>query len=321
MLNYIFNRVKSSIVVLFVVSIITFVVLMIIPGNPAELVLGTEATPDSIAQLRTAMGLDKPVMEQYGRWLLNFLKLDMGISYLYGESVIKLILNCLPVTLSITLFSMIIASLIAIIFGVISAIKKDSFIDYFSRSIMQLGTAIPSFWIGMVFVVYFGLQLRIFPISGFVSPNTNFGEFIKSITLPSVVLAIGEIGLLLRIVRSSMLDSINQDYMEMTRVKGLSTTKSYIKYGLRGAMIAPLTIIGMQFAKLIGGTVVIETVFALPGLGRLVLTAVEYRDIVLLQGLVMFITTFVIIITLIVDILIMIINPRIKTFIEGNGHD
>lgn len=317
MLNYILNRVKGSILVLFVVSIITFMVLMIIPGDPAQLILGTEAAPDVIQELHSAMGLDKPLYEQYGNWLISFLKLDMGTSYLYGESVTTLILNCLPVTLSVALYSMIIATTIAFIFGIISAIKKDSIIDYFSRSIMQLGTAIPSFWIGMVFVVFFGLKLKWFPISGYVPASESFMGFIKSITMPSVVLAIGEFGLLLRIVRSSMQESISQDYMDMAKVKGLSIGKIYFKYALRGAMVAPLTIIGMQFAKLVGGTTVVETVFALPGLGRLVLTAVEHRDIVLLQGLVMFITASVILITFIVDILIMFMNPRIKTFERG----
>lgn len=317
MLNYIFKRVRSSLLVLLIVSMITFVVLMIIPGDPAQLMLGTESTPEKLAELHNAMGLNKPYYEQYANWLIRFLKFDMGTSYLYGQSVTKLILNSLPVTISIAIFSTLIATIVAFSFGIISAIKKGSLFDYFSRSIMQLGTAIPSFWIGMVFVVFFGLKLKIFPVSGFVYPNDNFIEFIKSITLPSIVLAIGEIGLLIRIVRSSMLESLKQDYMDNAKVKGLSKFKIYTKYALRGAMIAPLTIIGMQFAKLIGGTVVVETVFALPGLGRLILNSVESRDVILLQGLVMFITTFVILTTLAVDIMIMLINPRIKTFERG----
>lgn len=317
MINYIISRIKGSIIVLLLVSIITFIVLMILPGDPSQLILGTEATPDMVQDLHASMGLDKPYYIQYGSWLINFLRFDMGKSYLYGQSVSSLILNCIPVTLSIALFTMIIATIIAFIFGILSAVKNDSVIDYFSRSVMQLGTAIPSFWIGMVFVVFFGLKLKWFPISGYVPASESFGEFIKSITLPSIVLAIGEFGLLLRIVRSSMQESISQDYMEMAKVKGLSVGIIYFKYALRGAMVAPLTIVGMQFARLVGGTTVVETVFALPGLGRLVLTAVEHRDIVLLQGLVMFITTSVIIITLVVDILIMFMNPRIKSFERG----
>ena len=317
MLRYILNRVKSSVVVLLVVSVITFAVLMIIPGDPAQLILGTEATPEMVEDLHAAMGLDRPLHEQYLSWLNDMLHLDMGTSYVYGESVTALIVGSLPVTLSISVFAMIIATFLAFFFGMMSAINKDSFIDYFSRSIMQLGTAIPSFWIGMVFIVYFGLKMKIFPVSGYVPYNKDMIGFFKSITLPSVVLAIGEIGTLLRIIRSSMLDSLKQDYMDMAKVKGLNSGKVYIKYALRGALIAPLTIIGMQFAKLAGGTVVVETIFSLPGIGRLVLNAVEHRDIVLLQGLVMFITTMVIFITLVVDVLIMFINPRIKSFQRG----
>lgn len=318
MFNYVLDRLKSSIVVLFVVSIITFFVLMIIPGNPAQLILGADATPEAIQELHVAMGLDKPLYQQYFSWLLDLLKLDMGKSYVYGESVTVLIAKSIPVTFSLSIFAMIMAAFIAFLFGMISAIKKDSIADYFSRSIMQLGAAIPSFWIGMVFIVYFGVKLKLFPVSGFIPFEVNFFRFIKSITLPSLVLAIGEIGTLLRIIRSSMLDSLKQDYMDMARVKGLSSFKIYIKYALRGALTAPLTIIGMQFAKLAGGTVVVETIFALPGLGRLVLTAVEHRDIVLLQGLVMFVTSTVIIITLIVDISVMFFNPRVKSFQQGD---
>ena len=317
MLSYVLDRLKSSLVVLFVVSIITFFVLMIIPGNPAQLILGTDATPEAIAELSSAMGLDKPLYQRYLSWLLDLLKLDMGKSYVYGESVTSLIARSIPVTFSIAIFAMTMAVIIAFLFGMLSAIKKDSIIDYFSRSIMQLGAAIPSFWIGMVLIVYFGVKLKILPVSGFVPIERGFAPFMKSIFLPSIVLAIGEVGTLLRIVRSSMLDSLKQDYMDMARVKGLGWGKIYIKYALRGALTAPLTIIGMQLAKLAGGTTVVETIFALPGLGRLVLTAVEHRDIVLLQGLVMFITSTVVFVTLIVDILVMLFNPRIKSFHQG----
>ena len=317
MLRYVINRIKGSIIVLFAVSLITFFVLMIIPGNPAQLILGTDATPEMVEDLHVAMGLDKPLYQQYFGWLSSLLRLDLGTSYVYGESVTALIAKALPVTLSIAVFAMVIATVLAFLLGMLSAIKKNSFIDYFSRSIMQLGTAIPSFWIGMVFIVFFGLRLKIFPISGYVPMSQSPSGFIKSITLPSIVLAIGEIGTLLRIVRSSMLDSLKQDYMDMAKIKGLSPWKIYMKYALRGALIAPITIIGMQFAKLAGGTVVVETIFALPGIGRLVLTAVEHRDIVLLQGLVMFITSTVVFFSLAVDVIIMLINPRIKSVERG----
>lgn len=311
MIHYILGRIKSSFVVLFVVSIITFVVLMVLPGNPAQLILGTEATKEALESLNNAMGLNQPLYEQYLKWFLNFIKFDFGISYVYGKPVTELILSGIPVTLSISLFSIFITFIMSFTLGIISAIKKNSGIDYFSRIIIQMGTAIPSFWIGMIFVVYFGLNLKVLPTSGFIYPSEDFIGFIKSITLPSIVLSIGDIGWLLRIVRSSMLESLNQDYMDMAKIKGLNMQKIYIKYALKGALLLPISVMGMQFAKLVGGTVVIETIFGLSGIGRLVLIAVERRDIVLLQGLVMFITTLVILITLIVDILIMFVNPKI----------
>ncbi|WMJ77568.1 MULTISPECIES: ABC transporter permease [unclassified Sedimentibacter] len=317
MLGYVINRVKSSIIVLLVVSMITFFVLMIIPGDPAQLILGTDATQEMVEELHSAMGLDRPVYQQYFGWLADLAVFNLGTSYVYGESVLTLIIRALPVTLALSVLAMTIAVVFAFLFGMLSAIMKDSFIDYFSRSIMQLGTAIPSFWIGMVFIVYFGLKLKIFPVPGVPVTGVGLSGFMRSIILPSIVLAIGETGTLLRIVRSSVLDSLKQDYMDMAKIKGLSSGKVYLKYALRGALVAPVTIIGMQFAKLAGGTVVIETIFALPGIGRLVLTAVEHRDIVLLQGLVMFITSSVIVITLLVDVLIMVINPRIKSVERG----
>ena len=156
MLSYVLDRLKSSILVLFVVSIITFFVLMIIPGNPAQLILGTDATPEAIAELSSAMGLDKPLYQRYLSWLLDLFKLDMGKSYVYGESVTTLIGRSIPVTFSISIFAMAMAVFIAFLFGMLSAIKKNSIIDYFSRSLMQLGTAIPSFWIGMVLCIFWG---------------------------------------------------------------------------------------------------------------------------------------------------------------------
>lgn len=317
MLNYLSKRIYSAIAVLFVVSIITFLVLMCLPGDAAQLMLGTDATPEKLIELQNAMGLNRPWYIQYFDWFKGFITFNLGNSYLFGENVSSLILQRLPVTISVTIFSMLMASVTAIVLGVVSAINKNSFTDYFSRSVMQLGSAIPSFWIGMVFIVYFGLELKWFPISGYVAVSEGFLNHIKSIAMPSIVLAFGEVGILLRTVRTSMMDALNQDFIEMAKAKGLPPIKIYFKYALRSAMVAPLNVIGMQFAKLIGGTVVIESVFALPGIGRLVLIAVEQRDIILLQGLVMFITTLVIFTSLLVDTAIMFINPRIRARAQG----
>ena len=182
---------------------------------------------------------------------------------------------------------------------------------------MQIGSAIPSFWIGMLFIVFFGLKLKWFPISDYTPLSDGLFAYLKSLAMPCTVLAIGEVGMLLRSVRTSMVDTLDQDYMDMARVKGLKSTTIYFKYALRNALIAPVNVFGMQFAKLMGGTVVVESVFSLPGLGRLLLVAVEQRDIVLLQGIVMFITAVVVITSLIIDIAVMFLNPRIRAKAGG----
>ena len=317
MSNYIFKRVRSAIAVLFVVSIITFLIVKLIPGDPAQFILGTDATPQALADMRAALGLDRPWYIQYFSWLKDVLHFNLGKSYVFGEQVSVLINQRLPVTMSLTIFSMTIVVIFSVILGILSAIKKNSPVDYFSRIIMQLGSALPSFWIGMLFIVYFGLRLRVFPVSGFVPAAQGWSAHIHSIVLPGTVLAIAEIGLAIRTVRTSMLGALQEDYMDMARVKGLRNHIIYFKYALRSALVAPVNVWGMQFAKLIGGTAVVETVFALPGLGRLVVVAVEQRDVVLLQGIVMFVTMLVIIITLAVDIGIMFINPRIRMETQG----
>ena len=317
MLNYIYKRTSHALQVLFVVSVITFAVLLWIPGDPAQLMLGADATPERLQTLRTALGLDRPWYVQYWDWLKGFVQLDLGKSYLFGQNVSTLIAQRLPVTMSIAVFSMLLAAVVALVLAALAAIKKNSPIDYFSTIVIQLASSVPSFWIGMIFIVYFGIRWQWFPVAGYVPPQQGLGPYLASIALPSIVLAIGEVGMLLRTVRTAMLDAISQDFMDMARVKGLSSFTIYFKYALRSAMIAPLNVMGLQFAKLIGGTVVVESVFALPGIGRLILVAVEQRDVVLLQGLVMFVTTLVILIALLVDIAVMFINPRIRVEMQG----
>ncbi len=319
MLKILGKRLVSSLAVLFVVSLITFFILKWIPGDPAQLILGTEASQESLEALRESMGLNQPWLTQYGNWLVNLFRGDWGSSYIYGESVRTLILQRLPVTFSITIFSMLIAVPVAALIGILSALFKDSPIDVFSRSIMQLGTAIPSFWLGMIFMIIFAANLQWFPVTGYVPPSDGFLPFLHSIALPSIVLAIGELGILIRLFRSSMLTALEQDFMQSAQVKGLSRATAIVKYALRSAVIAPITVIGNQTAKLFGGTVIIETIFALPGIGRLLLTSVEQRDIELLQGIVLFITFMVVFINLITDLLVAAANPLIR--METGGKD
>ena len=312
MLNYTVKRIYGAVAVVFTVSVMTFLVLSTISGNAAMLALGTDASPEQLAQLEHALGLDLPWYLQYFRWVRGLVRLDFGTSLLYGESVLRLVLQRLPVTLSLAVASMAMSLAAAVVLGTLSAVRRGGIADVLCRSLMQVGTAVPGFWLSMIFIIYFALHKQWFPVSGFVSPSQSIPGYLNSIFLPSLVLAIGETGPLLRAVRTSMLQSLRQDYMIMVQAQGLPAWKAYLKYGLRGALAAPLNMAGMQFAKLLGGTTVVESVFSLPGLGRLVLVAVEQRDTILLQGAVMFITTAVVLISLAVDLLTAWMDPRIR---------
>ena len=313
MLKLLVRRLLSALAVLFVVSFITFVVLLCIPGDAAQLVLGVDATPEKIAALREAMGLNEPWYIQYLDWIGGVLRGDWGTSYVYGENVWTLLCQRLPVTFSVALLSMLIAVVLSAVLGILAALKKDSPLDILARTVMQLGGALPSFWLAMLFMLFFASYLGWFPITGCTPMSEGFGACLRSIALPSIVLAIGELGILIRIVRSSMLTALDQDFMLSARVKGLPPRAAIVRYALRSAVIAPITISGMQLAKLLGGTVIVETIFALPGIGRLMLTAVEQRDITLLQGIVLFITSMVVLVSLVTDLIVMAVNPAIRT--------
>lgn len=318
MAKVILKRIASAVVALFCVSLITFFILSIIPGDAAHLLLGADATPDKLQELQQALGFDKPWYVQYGIWLKDICMFRLGNSYISGMPVAQLIAQSLPVTLSIACFSMFMAAIVAFVLGTLSAVYQNHWIDYLSRSLIQVGIAIPSFWLGMICIVVFGVSLRWFPISGYVPLSQGIYAHLHSIFLPSLIAAVGEVGLLLRTIRTSLLEAIHQDFIAMAKVRGLSPFVVYVKYAFRSALAAPISVLGLQFAKLLGGTVVIESVFSLSGMGRLALSAVEQRDLPLLQGVVMTVTALVIGISLFVDIAMICCNPQTGERIRGN---
>jgi peptide/nickel transport system permease protein len=313
MFRYTLKRIWGAVLVILAVSIITFFVLTLIPGNSAMLSLGTDATAEQLAQLEHAMGLDQPWYVRYLSWMGGLFRLDFGSSALYGQSVLTLIAQRMPVTLSLAILSMFMSLVVAILLGTLSAVYKDSPLDLLCRTLMQVGTALPGFWIGIIFIIYLALRTGMFPVSGFSPISDGFGKYFRSIFLPSLALAVGEIGPLLRSVRTSMLQALSEDYIDMGKAQGLPARTIYLKYALRGALAAPLNVAGMQFAKLLGGTTVIESVFSLPGLGRLILVAVEQRDTALLQGCVMYVSLVVVLISLGVDLLTAWLNPQVRS--------
>lgn len=312
MMKYTIKRLFSSLIVLFVVSVITFFILSIIPGDTALMRLGTEATPEVVEQLRESLGLNLPWYERYIHWASRVVRGDWGESLVFGEDVIILILQRLPVTLTLTALSLLIAIPVATVIGVLAAIYQHRWIDYLARTLMQIGEAVPQFWLALIFLVVFSGRLGWFPSAGYTPLEEGILKSIHSLLLPAIVISIGLIGILIRFVRSSMLTALQQDFMLLPRVNGLPKNVALFKYAFRSALIAPVTAVMMQLAGLLSGTVLVESIFSLPGIGRLILIAVEQRDILLLQGLVMFITAAVVFVNFLADLLYRLINPKIR---------
>ena len=312
MLKYILKRFLSSLAVLFFVTLITFFVISVLPGDQAILALGLDATQESLDALRSSLGLDRPFLVRYLEWLFSAIRFDLGTSSVYGERVINLIASRLPVTFFLTLFSIIIASLISAALGLIASLNKGRVADGAIRTTVLAISSLPSFWISLLCLVFFCGKLKWFPVNGYTAPSVNVFEFIRSMVLPSFILAFGEIALMTRMFYSSLVRSLSDDYIIACEVKGLSRLRALIHYGVRSAIIAPITLIGNQAAKLFGGTVIVETVFSLPGIGRLLLVSVEQHDIALLEGVVLFITVMVVLMNFLTDIAVALADPLIR---------
>lgn len=315
----ILKRLGSGLVVLFVVTLLTFVVLHVIPGDAAMLALGTDATAERLEAVRASMGADRPLPEQYLDWIGGVLAGDWGTSSMYGAEVWGVIAPTLGVTVALALYATLIAVVVALVLGCAAALRPGSLVDGLARVVMQLASAVPAFWLGILLMLLFAAHLGWFPVSGYVPLTQDLWAGLRSLTLPALALAAGECGVLVRVVRSSVLSSLSRDYMLATQVKGLTRARAVVAYALRGALVAPLTMAGMQLAKLLGGTVVVESVFALPGLGRLLLTAVEQRDVMLLQGIVLFVTCAVVVVSLLVDVAVMLADPSVRKGSAGGA--
>lgn len=311
-MRYVLRRLISLVIVLWLVSFLTFFLLQVIPGDPAQLILGIEASPEALESLRAHLGLDKPWPLRYVAWVTDMLRGNMGMSIRLERPVSALIVERLPVTLSLAFTAMFIALIISFPAGIFSALKWNSPLDYFLLFVTQLGIAIPSFWMGILLILIFSLYFRLFPTGGFVSWWENPLEAFRHLVLPSVSLGLVAAAFLTRMLRSSMLEVLNQAYITAAKAKGLMSYQVIFRHALKNALIPVITLAGIQWSFLMGGSIVIEQVFALPGLGRLLLSAVYTRDIPLIQGLVMFITTVVVVSNFIVDLLYAYLDPRIR---------
>jgi peptide/nickel transport system permease protein len=298
-------------VTLLVISILTFAMVHVLPGDPAVLILGHEASPEALADLRASLGLDRSLPEQYGSWLAGAVRGDLGVSLRHRLPVATLIGERLPVTVALATLALLLAVVVAVPLGVLAAVKERSPLDLGVLILSQVGVALPAFWIGILLILVFAVGLRALPTGGFAPWGEGPLATLRSLALPVVALSLPLVAVLVRLVRASMLEELGRDHIRTARAKGLSERAVIVRHALRGALVPTVTLLGLQLGFLLGGSIVVEQVFALPGLGRLVLYAISNRDVPLVQGLVMFIATLVVGVNLLVDVLYGLLDPRI----------
>jgi peptide/nickel transport system permease protein len=319
MVKYLARRLILMVAILILVSIIIFALVNILPGDPARLMLGQEATPEALAALRVEMGLNDPLYIQYFHWLGGILQGDFGYSLRDHTPVLKVLEQKIPVTLELTVFSFVIAILIAIPVGILSATRRGKFWDYFSTFFALSGISLPSFWLGILLIYFFAVKLNWFPPSGYVPLGEDFGKSLLLMVLPAVSLGTRLSAELTRMLRSSLLEVLQSDYIRTGYAKGLLERSVVIGHALKNALIPVLTVGGMQLATFFGGAVITETIFGIPGIGQLVVNAILTRDFPVVQGAVMFMAFMVVTINLLVDITYSAIDPRIKLGEVSNG--
>ncbi len=309
--SFILGRLVSLILSLIAASIVIFLVLEVVPGDPAQFMLGLNATPEATAALRTALGLDGPLLERYFNWVLGLLHGDFGISYTYKVPVAKLIGDRIWISLPLALFALALSTLIAFPVGILAAVKRNSATDVGIMGATQVGLAVPNFWFAMLLVLLFSITLRWFSAGGFPGWEDPLLA-LKALTLPAVALALPQASILARVMRSSLLDTLGEDYIRSARAKGLSQGQTLWRHALRNALIPVLTIIGLQFSFLLAGAIIIENVFFLPGLGRLVFQGITARDLIVVKSVVMLLVFAVILVTFLVDITYALVDPRLR---------
>ena len=306
------KRLATGLITLIVAAAVVFAVLEILPGDPALLMLGMNATPEALATLRTQMGLDDPLHIRFLGWVAAMLGGDFGRSWTYGAPVSDLIRERLAVSLPLAGMALALSTAIAIPVGVFAAARRGRPADTISMGAAQLGVAVPNFWFALMLVYVFAVWLRLLPAGGFPGWGAGVGPGVKALILPAVALALPQAAILARVTRSAMLEVLGEDYIRTARAKGMPRSAVLWRHALRNAMIPVLTILGLQFSFLLAGTIIIENVFYLPGLGRLVFQSIAQRDLIVVEGVVMLLVASVIAVNILVDILYAVVDPRLR---------
>lgn len=310
--RYALKRLASLLISLAVASVIIFFVIEVAPGDPARFMLGISAQPDTVAALRAELGLDVPRTQRYLDWVGGMLRGDFGTSYTYRTPVAQMIGDRLWVSLPLAIYALCLSTLIAFPAGIYAAARRGKAADVAVMGATQLGVAIPNFWFAMMLVLIFAIRLRWFNAGGFSGWDEGLWRGLHSLTLPAVALALPQAAILARVMRSSLLDILGEDFMRTARAKGLTRRQTLWRHGVRNALIPVLTIIGLQFSFLLAGAIIIEQVFYLPGLGRLVFQSISSRDLIVVESVVMLLVFAVITVNFLVDLAYAAVDPRLR---------
>ncbi|MBP6015057.1 MAG: ABC transporter permease [Alphaproteobacteria bacterium] len=313
MASYLVQRVIALALTLLVATVVVFCVLNIVPGDPASYMMGLNADPDALAQLRSELGLDQPAWQRYATWLGNLVQGDLGTSYTYRVPVTELVGERLSVSLPLTLLATALSLGIALPLGIFAAARRGRLADTAVVGATQLGIAIPNFWFAILLVFFFATTLHWFSAGGFPGWDEGVGPALQALILPAIALALPQAAILTRVTRSSLLETLSEDFIRTARAKGLSEGQALRRHALRNALIPVLTILGLQFTFLLAGGIIVENVFYLPGLGRLVLQAITQRDLIVVQGVVIVLVAAAVAITFLVEVAYMIADPRVRT--------
>ena len=309
---FILKRVVSLILSLIAASVVIFFVLEVVPGDPASFMLGINADPQAVEALRDQLGLNAPLAERYFTWVFGLLQGEFGISYTYRVPVAELIGDRLWVSLPLAIYALVLSTAIAFPVGIIAAARRNSVSDVTIMGATQFGIAVPNFWFAMLLVLVFSITLRWFSAGGFPGWDAGVYEAMKALTLPAVALALPQASILARVMRSSLLDTLGEDYVRTARAKGLTRSQALWRHAVRNALIPVLTILGLQFSFLLAGAIIIENVFFLPGLGRLVFQGITQRDLIVVKSVVMLLVFAVILVTFLVDVAYAAVDPRLR---------
>ena len=312
MLSYVLKRILSLIPVLFVVSVVIFLVIYLIPGGPATALLGLEASAEQIEQLNTELGFNRPFLVQYADWLSGVFHGDWGESFFLQQPVLDCIAQYFGPTLSLAILAQIFAVILSIPLGILAAYYRGSAVDLATVSVSLLGIAVPGFLLSMFLMLFFGVFLQLLPVAGYAPLSHGLWEHLRYLILPALSLGLVQAAYITRMTRSAVLDVLYSNFIRTARAKGLRESAVVFRYALKNAGPTILTVIGQSFGGLVTGTIVTETIFNIPGLGMLTMTSINRRDVFVIQGVVLFVTLIYVLVNLVVDILYGLVDPRIQ---------